>query len=146
MVNEIRTVMGRGSLGISKEIIFILNLTKNGNKVETIYKVGTLLCISALLIVQTLWPFFVKLWKWFFFLFIPLVILCPSPFGIHWPINFTKKMDVSVYFQQQKKWKTVMKRRVPEKLVTFPFFLKIYRNVNFFWIKLIGQWIPDGDG
>ena len=34
---------------------------------------------------------------------ISLVILCPSPAGIHWPINFTKKIDVPVYFQQQKK-------------------------------------------
>ena len=26
----------------------------------------------------------------------------PLPFEIHWPINFTKKNYVSVYFQQQK--------------------------------------------
>ena len=37
-----------------------------------------------------------------FFFFISLAIPRPLPSGIHWPINFTKKIDVSVYFQQKK--------------------------------------------
>ena len=55
---------------------------------------------SAFEIVQTLLPFFVKFWKWKYFFLIFLAIPCPSRSGIHWPINFSKKIDVSVYFQK----------------------------------------------
>ena len=44
---------------------------------------------------------FVEFWKFKYFFFISLAIPCPSPFGIHWTINFTIKIIVSVYFQQQ---------------------------------------------
>ena len=44
-----------------------------------------------------------------------------------------------IYGQESTGWISLF------KLVTFFFFLKIYRNVIFL-VKLIGQWIPDGNG
>ena len=35
--------------------------------------------------------------------FTSLAVLRPSRSGIHWPINFSKKIDKSVYFQQKQK-------------------------------------------
>ena len=65
------------------------------------------------------------------FFFITLLIPRPLRSGINWPINFAKKIDNFVYFQQ-KKCKTEEKGRVPEKLVKI-FLLKIYRNIISFW-------------
>ena len=90
--------------------------------------------------------FCVAFLKWKYLFLISLRIPHPSRSGIHWPINFSKKkIDNSVYFQQQKKCKTEEKRRVPEKLVTF-FVVENIQNRDFFLVKLIGQWIPDHDG
>ena len=51
---------GRGiARDIKKNYFYFQNSTKNGNKVGTIYKVGTLLCLSAFKIVQSLLQLFV---------------------------------------------------------------------------------------
>ena len=74
--------------------------SKNKNKWKTEEKRRV---ISAFKIVQTLLPFVIKFWKWRKFFLISLAILRPSRSGIQWPINFCKKIDVSVYFQKKKK-------------------------------------------
>ena len=45
---------------------------------------------------------FCQVLKMNIFFLISLAIPCPSPSGIHWPINFSKKNEVSVYFHQKK--------------------------------------------
>ena len=55
---------------------------------------------------------FCQVLKMEIFFFISLAIPRPSRSGIHWPINFSKKNDVSVYFQQQQKKVTSLYRDI----------------------------------
>ena len=76
---------------------------------------------------------------------ISLSIPRPSRSGIHWPINFTKEIDVPVYWKKKKKKIQVFPGPFSSLQFCIFFFLKIYRIVNFLE-KFIGQWIPDRDG
>ena len=70
----------------------------------------------------------ILIWKYFFLIFI--AILRPLRSGIHWPINFTQKINVSVYFQKKSDkffWD-------PSFLFSFALFLnENIQNHNFFW-------------
>ena len=86
-------------------------------------------------------PFYVKFWKWKWFFFISLAILRPSQSGIHWPIDFSKKKDNSVYFQKNKK-KSKLKRRegsfqlVKLSKLCYHLLSSFENGNNFFFISL----------
>ena len=119
-------------------------MTKNGNKVGTIYKVLTLLCISAFKIVQTLLTFFVEFWKYFFF-----DIPCyPLPIAVRNSLTnqFYRKNLRFCVFAKKKRVQNWNVEKGPGITCHFFFlFLKIYRNIIHL-IKLIFQWILDSDG
>ena len=73
---------------------------------------------------------------------ISLAIPCPSPFGFHWPINFTKKNYVFVYFQKTKEKVTSFSGT----LLFTSFFCWKYTESSICLEKLICQCIPDRDG
>ena len=86
--------------------------------------------------------------KKYIFIFI-LAIPRQSRFGIHWPINFSKKVDNFVYFQQQQKSPKLKRKegsRDPSLLLSFAFFFWKYTESSIIWGKKIGQWIPDRNG
>ena len=68
---------------------------------------------------------------------------CPLSSGIHWPINFTKKLRFLDIFNKKSDkffWD-------PSLHFSFAFFCCWkYPETKFFLVKLIGQWIPDGEG
>ena len=51
-----------------------------------------------------MFPFFVKFLKWKLFFWISLAIPHPLRSGIHWPSNFSKKIENFVYFQKKKNY------------------------------------------
>ena len=69
----------------------------------------------------------------FFFFLISLAIPRPLLFGIH-SLNFTKKIGVSVYFQQKKDANLKSREGSWKKLITF--FCWIYTEINFFFGKI----------
>ena len=71
-------------------------------------------------------PFIVAFWKWKLFFLISLAIPRPSRSGIHWPINFSKKIDNSVYFQQQQKVKNWREEKVYFSFLNCPTFVTIF--------------------
>ena len=84
--------------------------------------------------------FFVAFWKWKYFCFISLAIPRLSRSRIHWPINFTKTINISVYKKVTSFSGTLLFSSV------LHFFLFKYTESSIFLEKLIGQWIPDRNG
>ena len=78
--------------------------------------------------------------------FISLAIPRPLPSEIHWPINFAKKNDASVCFKQQQKSALLKCWEGSRKNLSLFFFFWKYTETSTFLAKLIGQWIPHGDG
>ena len=73
---------------------------------------------------------------------ITLAIPCPSPSAIHRPINFTKK-----------NWRFCILKKIqvfpgPSLHLSFALFCCCwkYTETSIILVKLIGQWIPDGNG
>ena len=71
--------------------------------------------------VPALHPFIVEFWKWKWIFKIYIVIPCPLPIGIHWPITFSKEIELSHNY---------LKMYVCQCFVLFIF----YCSVNFFLI------------
>ena len=83
---------------------------------------------------------FSKLFKKIF-----LGVPCPSPIGINWQINFTKKkLSFRIFSKKKKKWQIFMRPSSWYQFCIY-FFLKISRQFNCL-SKLICQWILDGTG
>ena len=119
MGNEFQTPMGGGLLGISKKIIFIFKtrqkmLTKFGQFKKLKCREGSQLCKLSQLCHR-----FCRVLKMKIFFLISLAIPRPLRSGIHWPINFTKKIMFLYIFNKQKSEK---KFRDPSLLFCFAFF------------------------
>ena len=69
----------------------------------------------------------------------------PSPSGIYYQSILPKKCRFCIFSNKKKNAKLTCKERSQKNLSLFLFFLKICWNINFL-VKLIGQWIPNGDG
>ena len=72
---------------------------------------------------------FLEFWNFKYFFLKALAILLPSPSRIHWPINFTKKIEVSGYFQ--KKIKNTSLNRVIHPADSWPYVVSSCLNSNF---------------
>ena len=70
----------------------------------------------------------------------------PSRFGIHWPINFTKKKLTFLYIFNKKKWQVFPGPFSSLQFCLFFLFFWKYTESSIFWEKFIGQKIPDRDG
>ena len=95
--------MGGALLGISKKSIFIFKtrqkmVTKFGQLKKLKCREGSQICKLSQLCCQFLLRFENEN-----IFFISLAIPRPSRSGIHWPINLTKIINVSVYFQKKKR-------------------------------------------
>ena len=109
LVKEFRTTMGGGLLGISKKIISIF---KTWQKMVTKFGQFKKLKCPNFVNCHNFVTIFGRVSKMKKKFLISLAIPRPLRFGIHWPINFSKQIDDSVYFQTKKKCKTEEKRRV----------------------------------
>ena len=76
---------------------------------------------------------------------ISLAIPCPTRSGIHWQINFSQKIDDSVYFQKKKihNWR---EEKGPGTLLFSSLVVENIQSRQFFLEKLIGKWILYRDG
>ena len=136
MVNEFRTAMGGGWLGISKKNIFIF---KTRQKMLTMLRhftnLGPFSTFQHFQLSKLCYHFLSSFEKKIIF-FISLAILRPLPLGIHWPIHFIKKnWRFCIFSKKKKKWQV---SRAPSLHFNFAlfFFWKIYRSVNFFSSKI----------